>query len=68
MSVYEYFKYGRSVSEMRKLNCWKRNPRLAKTLERIPVMIKYVRKEFELPECGGKRKYYQSTYRDLYTI
>lgn len=68
LSVYDYFKYGRSVSEMRKHNFWKSNPRLAKTIERIPSMISYIRKEYELPLNDGKRRYYQSTYRDLYAI
>lgn len=68
LSVYDYFKFGRSLSEMRKHNFWRSNPRLAKTIDRIPSMVGYVRKEYELPPDGGKRRYYQSTYRDMYAI
>ncbi len=68
VSVYDYFKFGRSVQEMRKHNFWTRNPRLAKTIDRIPAMIRYIKREYELPEHEGKRKYYRSTYRDLYAI
>lgn len=66
VSVYEYFKFGRSVNELRKHKCWRQNPRLAKTIERIPQMIKYIKKEYELPLKDGKRRYYSTTYRDLY--
>ena len=66
LSVYEYFKSGRSVGEVRKHNFWRSNPRLAKTLERIPAMISYVKKEYELSANVVKRRYYQSTYRELY--
>ena len=68
LSVYDYFRFGRSVSEIRKHRCWKHNPRLAKTIERIPSMIKYVRKEFELPDKEGRRRYYSTTYRDMYAL
>ncbi len=42
--VYEYFKNGRSVNEIRKFNKWKKNPRLNKTIDRLPQQIQYVEK------------------------
>lgn len=42
--VYEYFKHGRSVNEIRKFNKWKKNPRLNKTIDRLPHQIQYVEK------------------------
>ena len=55
-SVYKYFRYGRSVNEVLSYNGWDRNPRLEKTLERLPYMISYIRKEYQLPGGSGKRK------------
>lgn len=68
MSVYDYFRFGRSLKELRNHNFWRSNPRLAKTIDRIPAMVSYIRKEFELPVYDGKRRYYQSTYQNLYAI
>ena len=68
MSVYDYFRFGRSVKELRQQRCWRSNPRLAKTIERIPAMVDYIKKEYELPVHDGKKRYFQSTYRDLYAI
>lgn len=42
--VYEYFKNGRSVNEIRKFDKWNKNPRLNKTIERLPKQIQYVEK------------------------
>lgn len=42
--VYEYFKNGRSVNEIRKFDKWKKNPRLNKTIDRLPKQILYVEK------------------------
>ena len=68
MSVYDYFKFGRSLEELRNHSFWRSNPRLAKTIDRIPTMVRYIRKEYELPLCDGRRRYYASTYNSLYTI
>ncbi len=42
--VYEYFKNGRSVNEIRKFDKWNKNPRLNKTIYRLPKQIQYVEK------------------------
>lgn len=42
--VFEYFKNGRSVNEIRKFDKWKKNPRLNKTIDRLPPQIQYVEK------------------------
>ena len=68
LSVYDYFRFGRSVKELRTSKFWRTNPRLAKTIERIPAMVSYIRKEYELPVYDGKRRYYASTYNSLYSI
>lgn len=49
--VYEYFKHGRSVNEIRKFNKWKKNPRLNKTIDRLPQQIQYVEKY--VMECAS---------------
>lgn len=43
--VYDFFKNGRSVNELRQFKKWKRNPRLDKTIEKIPVYRTYVMRE-----------------------
>ena len=43
-SVYRYFRYGRSMSEIRNFRNWG-NFRLEKTVLRIPKMVNYVMKE-----------------------
>jgi len=68
MSVYEYFEKGRSVKEVLDHRYWRNNPRLAKTIERLPLMMDYVKKDYTLPYKDGKRRYFRTTYRDLYTI
>ena len=46
MSVYKYFRNGRSINEIMKCKAWEKGPRLDKTISRLPGMIKYVKKEF----------------------
>ena len=43
--VYQFFCKGKSESEIQAFNKWNRNPRLDKTIEKIPFYTKYVRKE-----------------------
>ena len=39
--VYEYFKNGRSVDELRAYHQWERNKRLDKTVEKLPSYVTY---------------------------
>ena len=59
-SVYNYFRAGRSLTEVMKYKNWKKSPRLTKTIERLPGIIKYVKQEFGLNDpvrsYSGKRK------------
>lgn len=43
--VYEFFRSGRSESELHGYKLWHKNPRLDKTVEKIPLYINYVLKE-----------------------
>lgn len=43
--VFKYFENGRTMAELRRFHQWERNPRLDKTIEKIPMYIRYVRKE-----------------------
>ena len=43
--VYRYFRNGISESQLRAYRCWDRNPRLDKTIERLPAYITYVMRE-----------------------
>lgn len=43
--VYEFFQGGRSESELHKYKLWRKNPRLDKTIEKIPLYTRYVLKE-----------------------
>lgn len=45
--VYEFFRSGRSEAELHNYKRWHRNPRLDKTIEKIPMYIRYVLKEEE---------------------
>lgn len=40
--VYQYFRHGRSENEIRNYKRWGRNPRLDKTIEKLPMYIRYV--------------------------
>ncbi|GEM_PF-5505939 len=60
-SVYNYFKAGRSLTEVMKYKNWKKSPRLTKTIERLPGMIKYVKKEFGLYNPKTSKNYNQKT-------
>lgn len=44
--VYKYFRSGRSENEIRSFKKWKENPRLSKTIQRLPGQIEYVMREF----------------------
>ncbi len=68
MSVEAFFRDGRSMNEIRRSNKWRGNPRLSKTIERLPSAIAYVMKDFKLPYKDGKRRYLRTTYRDLYAV
>lgn len=50
--VYEYFKNGRSENEIRAFKRWGKNPRLDKTLSKIPIYKKFALKEAEL-DCAS---------------
>lgn len=43
--VYDFFRNGKTEDELRRYNKWNRNPRLDKTIEKIPMYIAYVMKE-----------------------
>jgi len=40
--VYEFFQAGRSEAELHKYKLWRKNPRLDKTIEKIPLYTRYV--------------------------
>lgn len=40
--VYDYFRRGRSERELREYKQWNKNPRLDKTIEKIPMYTQYV--------------------------
>ncbi len=42
--VYDFFAGGRSESEIRNFRLWNRNPRLDKTIAKIPIYTRYVLK------------------------
>lgn len=43
--VYEFFRNGRSESEVKAYKQWNRNPRLDKTIEKIPMYIHFALRE-----------------------
>lgn len=43
--VYEFFRNGRSEAELHNYKLWHKNPRLDKTIEKIPMYIRYILKE-----------------------
>ncbi len=43
--VYHFFQSGRSESELHKYKLWRKNPRLDKTIEKIPMYVRYALKE-----------------------
>lgn len=45
--VYEFFRNGRSEAELYSYKLWHKNPRLDKTIEKIPMYIRYAIKEEE---------------------
>ena len=44
--VYNYFRNGRRESEIRAFRGWEKNPRLDKTIEKLPMYVKYVMREY----------------------
>ncbi len=43
--VFAYFRSGKSLGELYAFKGWRQNPRLAKTVEKIPLYIRYALKE-----------------------
>lgn len=43
--VYQFFQGGRSEAELHKYKNWRKNPRLDKTIEKIPLYTRYVLRE-----------------------
>lgn len=43
--VYDYFRKGRSEHELNEYKQWNKNPRLDKTIEKIPMYMQYVLRE-----------------------
>ena len=43
--VFEFFRRGRSFGELRTFKRWEHNPRLDKTIEKLPLYVQYVLKE-----------------------
>lgn len=43
--VYDYFRRGRSERELREYKQWNKNPRLDKTIEKIPMYMQYALRE-----------------------
>lgn len=48
--VYAYFENGRAENELRSFRDWNKNPRLDKTIEKIPMYVNYVMREYVLAE------------------
>ena len=44
--VFDFFCRGRSVTEVRCFRQWNRNPRLDKTITKLPIYMKYAWKEY----------------------
>ena len=43
--VFEFFRRGKSFGELRSFKRWRKNPRLDKTIEKLPLYVQYVLKE-----------------------
>ncbi|MBQ7309689.1 MAG: hypothetical protein IJW87_05870 [Clostridia bacterium] len=43
--VYDFFRDGKAESELRSYKTWEKNPRLDKTIEKIPMYVRYVERE-----------------------
>lgn len=43
--VYAFFRDGRAENEIKGYKKWNRNPRLDKTIEKIPLYVQYVTRE-----------------------
>ena len=51
IGVYRYFKHGVTERKLYDYHGWKKNPRLDKTIEKIPVYIRYIKKCKENIAC-----------------
>lgn len=54
--VYEYFRDGRSENEVRSFRDWELNPRLDKTIEKLPMYIRFVMKEYVAADREAARR------------
>lgn len=52
VGVWRYFKNGRAVSEIMAFRAWNKNPRLDKTIVRLPSVIRYIKREQEQQRCA----------------
>lgn len=53
--VYDYFRSGRSENEIRSFRNWNRNPRLDKTIEKLPMYIRFVMREYVMEDMEAER-------------
>ena len=44
--VFDFFCPGRSITEVLRFRQWNRNPKLDKTITKLPMYMKYARKEY----------------------
>ena len=44
-AVFHFFLHGKTESEILSYKRWNQNPRLDKTIEKIPMYLRYIRKE-----------------------
>jgi hypothetical protein len=44
--VFDFFCPGRSITEVLNFRQWNRNPKLDKTITKLPLYMKYARKEY----------------------
>lgn len=45
IAVAKEFKLGKTAAELRRYHRWNKNPRVDKTVEKIPIYIAYIKKE-----------------------
>lgn len=53
--VYDYFRRGRSENEIRSFRNWNQNPRVDKTIEKLPGYIRYVMREYVMEDMEAQR-------------
>lgn len=54
--VYDYFRDGRAEREIRAFRNWRKNPRLDKTIEKLPMYVDYVMREFVAEDLNRTAK------------